>query len=461
MTAPAVAFRALLWIAVIAGAKLAVGALTGSVAVLGDGLHSALDLALAGLTLFAVRLAAKPPDDTHPFGHGRAENLAALAQAVVMALVALGVGAEAVRRLFIGRAVDPPVYAVVVTAAALVIGIWRSTVLRRAAKRYSSPALEADAANLTADVVESLAVVVGLLAARAGVVAADPIAALVVVVVMFSMAIRIGIRAANVLMDRAPPDIAVLVAEAAKGVEGVVDIGGLRVRQSGPEVHAEVTISVGRTASVERSHEITEAIEVAVAAAVPGATTTVHVEPSRAGEDIVARTFAVANRIGLADQVHNVLAISHVEGLWLMLHAKVPAETSLRRAHVVTDELERELRAEIAGLARVEIHIEPRDSKPIPGVVSSAQEPRRLRDIALIAETYPPITRCHEVAITRTEDGLHVILHCEASPDMTIGAIHDASTTVESEIHRRYGDIRSITVHFEPEGPRYGGVTEG
>jgi cation diffusion facilitator family transporter len=452
MSAPAVALRALLWITAIAAAKLAVGALTGSVAVLGDGLHSALDLALAGLTLFAVRLAAKPPDETHPFGHGRAENLAALAQAVVMALVALGVGAEAVRRLFLGRFVDPPLYAVLVTAAALLVGIWRSTVVRRAAKRYSSPALEADAANLTADVVESLAVVIGLLAARSGYAAADPIAALVVVVVMFSMAVRIGIRAANVLMDRAPPDIAARVAEAAEAVEGVVDVGGLRVRQSGPDVHAEVTVSVGRTASVERSHEITEAVEAAVADAVPGATTTVHVEPSRVGEDIVARTFAVANRIGMADQVHNVLAISHAEGIWLMLHAKVPADTSLQQAHLVTDDLERELRAEIAGLARVEIHIEPRETKTVHGIVETTQDPRRLRDIALIAETYPPITRCHEVAITRTSDGLHLILHCEAPPSTTIGAIHDASTTVETEIHRRYGDVRSVTVHFEPEG---------
>jgi cation diffusion facilitator family transporter len=445
------AISALAWTACIAAAKLVVGVLSGSVAVLGDGLHSAFDVVIAIVTVLAVRLAAKPPDETHPYGHGRAENLAALAEAVVMVLVGAGVAVAAVRRLQTGAEVHAVREALIVTGVALVVGIWRSSVLRRAAKRYASPALEADATNLTADVVESVAVLVGLGAARLGFPAGDPIAAFFVVAVMWSMAVRIGLRAVHVLMDRTPPDLTERLGEVTRAVEGVVDVGDLRVRQSGADVHAEVTVAVGRTSSVEQSHNITEAIEAAVANAVPGATATVHVEPSAEGEDIVARTFAAANRLGMADQVHNVLAIRHAEGIWLMLHAKVPATTPLAQAHHVTDELEREIRSEIAGLARVEIHIEPHEPPLLPGRVVSAEDPQMTRDIASIAESHPPITRCHEVALSRATDGLHVVLHCEAPPDVAISDIHDASLTVESEIHRRYGDVRTITVHFEPQ----------
>ena len=446
------ALGALLWTTAIAAAKLVVGILTGSVAVLGDGLHSAFDVMIACVTLFAVRLAAKPPDATHPYGHGRAENLAALGEAAVMSLVGAGLAVAATSRLLSGAEVDVPPYAIVVTAAALVIGVWRAGVVRRAARRFSSPALEADAANITADVAESIAVLAGLVAMRLGFPAGDPVAAYVVVLLMWAMAARIGWAAVNVLMDRAPHDLSDRLTTAVGGVAGVVGVDDVRVRRSGPDVHAEVTVSVGRTSSVEQSHDITEAVEAAVGRAVPGATATVHVEPSREGEDTVARTFAAANRLGMADQVHNVLAIRHPEGMWLMLHAKVPPETPLGRAHHVSDALERELRSEIDGLARVEIHLEPREPMALEGRVVSAHHADRIREITRMAESHPPFTRCHEVALTQAADGLHIVVHCEAPALTSIAEIHDASLVVEADIHRRYGDVRTVTVHFEPQG---------
>lgn len=446
-----VALASLLWTAAVAGAKLTVGVLSGSVAVVGDGFHSALDLVATGLTLAAVRIAARPADREHPYGHGRAENLAALGSSVVMALVGAGVAWTAVRRLTEGSDFNAPAYALVVAAGAIVVDVWRALVLRRAARRYDSPALHADSLNFTADIAESLAVLIGLGAARAGFPAGDPIAALVVVATMSVMAVRVALGAVNVLMDRSPAPLADLVASAARRVPGVIDVRGERVRRSGADVHAEVTVTVGRTSTVEQSHEITEAVETAVADAVPGASTLVHVEPSHEGEDIVARTFAAANRIGMADQVHNVLAIRHPEGLWLMLHAKVPAHTALGPAHEVTLQLERELRNEIDDLARVEIHLEPREPRSMHGTVVSAQRSDITKQAGRIAESYPPITRCHEVAVSQSDDGLHLVLHCEAPTSTAIGEIHDASLEIEYEIHRRFADVRSVTVHFEPQ----------
>jgi cation diffusion facilitator family transporter len=446
-----VAFVSLLWTAAVAAAKLTVGVLSGSVAVLGDGFHSALDLVATGLTLAAVRIAARPADRDHPYGHGRAENLAALGSAVVIALVGATVAWTAVRRLMEGAEFHAPAYAMAVAGGAIVVDVWRALVLRRAARRYDSPALHADALNFTADIGESLAVLVGLGAARLGFPAGDPIAALVVVATMCVMAVRVALGAVNVLMDRTPVPLADLVTTAVRRVPGVVDVREPRVRRSGADVYAEVIVTVGRTTSVEQSHEITEAVEAAVADAVPGASTIVHVEPSHEGEDVVARTFAAANRIGMADQVHNVLAIRHPEGLWLMLHAKVPPYTALGPAHEVTLQLERELRKEIDDLARVEIHLEPREPRSMHGTVVSAQRADMMMRSQRIAESHPPITRCHEVAVSQSDDGLHVILHCEAPASTSIAEIHDASLEVESEIHRRFGEVRSVTVHFEPQ----------
>src|SRR5205814_5099368 len=110
-------------------------------------------------------------------------------------------------------------------AVATVVGAWRAMTLRSAAKRFASPAIEADAANITADIFESLAVIAGLVAARFGFSAGDPIAALVVVGTMWTMAGRIGLAAVHVLMDRTPEDLTDTLTSAAGGVSGVVDVG--------------------------------------------------------------------------------------------------------------------------------------------------------------------------------------------------------------------------------------------
>jgi cation diffusion facilitator family transporter len=447
-----VAFVSFVIAAAVAGTKLAVALDIHSVALLGDGLHSAIDAVATAVTLGAVRWAAMPPDREHPYGHGRAENLAALSEAVLMLLVAAGVLIEAIHRLRGGASgLDVRPVALVVVASVIVVDAARAAGLHRAARRYASPALAASALNFTADIAESSVVFVGLALARVHVRSADSVAAIVVAAAMFAMAARIGRSMFHVLMDRHPPALAQRLVDAAEGVPGVVDVGDVRVRRSGSDVHAEMTVTVGRTTTVEQSHGVTEAVEAAVARAVPGTSATVHVEPSSAGEDIIARTFAAANRIGMTDQVHNVAVITHPEGMWLLLHAKVDPALSLARGHEITDALERELRSEIPGLARVEVHLEPRDSGAVPGTVVSAHEEALIADVRRIAEAHPPITRCHEVAVSRTKDGLHLVLHCEAPRAEAIAAIHDASLAVENDIHRRHGDVRSVTIHFEPE----------
>ena len=136
------------------------------------------------------------------------------------------------------------------------------------------------------------------------------------------------------------------------------------------------------------------------------------------------------------------------------MHAKVAPETPLGEAHELTDRLEVELRREIDRLARVEVHLEPRDEPNLRGTVISAEQGELTASVRRIAESYPPIVRCHEVAVSLTGDVLYLVLHCEAEPACSISDIHDASLRIEAEVHRMHPDVRSVTVHFEPTRPR-------
>src|SRR5438105_1891264 len=160
-------------------AKLVVGLLTGSLGILSEAVHSIFDLAASTFTLFAVRTARKPADKEHPYGHGRAENLAAFAEGILLIITALGIGFEAVRRMVQGGPpVNPTGYAFALLVGTLLIESGRAVVLRRVGRAADSEAMLADATDRVADVLASAGVLLGLIGVRMGLAWADAVAAL-------------------------------------------------------------------------------------------------------------------------------------------------------------------------------------------------------------------------------------------------------------------------------------------
>src|SRR6266852_3024181 len=165
-------------------AKLVVGLLTGSLGIISDAVHSLVDVVASGFALVAVRTARKPADTEHPYGHGRAENLAAFAEGVLLVITAVGIAFEALRRLTVaGAIIDPAWYAFVLLIATLVVEAGRAGVLQRVGVLADSEALQADATNRLSDVISTVGVLAGLAGVRAGFAWADAAAALLVAVI--------------------------------------------------------------------------------------------------------------------------------------------------------------------------------------------------------------------------------------------------------------------------------------
>ncbi len=226
----------------LTGAKLIVGLLTGSLGILAEAAHSALDLVAALLTFFAVRLAGRPPDPEHRYGHGRAENLSAFVEAALLLLTAVWVIYEAVRRLFFAPVhVEASIWAFLVMAISIVVDIGRARALGRAAEEYDSQALAADALHFRTDIWSSAVVILGLLALKveewtgwsAGgwLGRADALAALGVSAIVLSVTGRLLRDTIDALLDRAPDESAELLNRAVEGVPGVLDCRRLRLRR--------------------------------------------------------------------------------------------------------------------------------------------------------------------------------------------------------------------------------------
>ncbi|MBR9976373.1 MAG: cation diffusion facilitator family transporter, partial [Bacteroidetes bacterium] len=171
--------------------KLLVGLWTGSLGILSEALHSALDLLAAMITFFAVRVADRPPDADHQFGHGKIENLSALVETLLLLATCGWILYEAYDRLSTGGIhVDVNVWAFVVIGISIVVDISRSRALMRVARKYNSQALEADALHFSTDIYSSLVVLVGLVSVLIGFPEADAIAAAVVAGIVIWISLR-------------------------------------------------------------------------------------------------------------------------------------------------------------------------------------------------------------------------------------------------------------------------------
>ena len=260
--------------------KIIVGVWTGSLGILAEAAHSGLDLVAAGLTFLAVRLAGRPADRTHLYGHGKIENLSALAETLLLLLTCVWIVWEAVHRLRFHRAaVEVTVWSLAVMLTSIAVDVSRSRMLARVARKFHSQALEADALHFQTDVWSSSVVIAGLLAVKAGLWWADAAAALGVSAVVVWVSLKLGRRTVDALLDTAPAGMEERIAAAVAHVEGVRNCHQLRVRYSGPVLFIDLHVLVDGQQTLTQAHHLTEAIEAAIHEIAPQADVTVHPEP--------------------------------------------------------------------------------------------------------------------------------------------------------------------------------------
>jgi cation diffusion facilitator family transporter len=440
--------------------KTVVGVTTGSLGILSEAAHSGLDLIAAAVTLFAVRASGKPADREHTYGHGKVENLSALFETLLLLATCLWIIYEAVQRLWFKTVdVDASAWAFAIMAVSIVVDFTRSRMLARVAKKYDSQALEADALHFSTDIYSSAVVILGLVGVffskRPGLewlVKADAVAALGVAAIVVWISVQLGRKTIAVLLDEIPPELRDSLVRAVR-VPGVVQVGRLRVRTSGPEAFADVTLTVEPGTGLARAHAVATAAETAARHLLPGADVVVHVEPADAdgrmeSEEIPALAHAVATRLGLDAHeihVHHVLNARSLE-----LHLEVDPALSLATAHAQATAFEMALRRELPELAEIVTHLEPRGA--------AAAGPVRLEDEGQVLATLHELAsdsdlHCHphNVTVHRAEEGgLVVSFHCALDPDTGITAAHDLTERVERELRERVPGIDRVVIHVEP-----------
>jgi cation diffusion facilitator family transporter len=436
---------------VLIAVKLAAGLASGSLGLLSEAAHSGTDLAAALLTFFAVGVAVRPADPGHPYGHGKAEHLAALAEAAFLVLVSLAIGAVAVDRL-VGPSeheVDPAWWTFLVIGLVIAIDASRALVSWRGARRYKNAALATNALHFAGDFGGSLAVLAGLLLVRADHPKGDPAAALFVAVLVLLAATRLMRQNVDVLMDRSPADAEAAVRGAIDALDPPVEVRRLRMRYAAGRHFADVVIGVPSVQAVGQGHATADAVEDAVERALPGSDVVVHVEPSGAEDGALReRAHAAALRVAGVREIHNV-AVLHAGGRTeISLHLKLPGELPLAEAHDVAEEVEAAIHAALPEVEAVQTHLEPLGEETSGRAVdawASEEEREAVRRIVVDAGC-----ETRGLRLFRTDAGLVVFLTLGIGADQALADAHARASEIEERIRRERPEVADVIVHTEP-----------
>jgi cation diffusion facilitator family transporter len=426
--------------------KLVAGLASSSLGLLAEAAHSGTDLAAALLTFFAVSVAVRPADRGHPYGHAKAQNLAALGEAAILVAVSALIATLAILRLagVVDVEVEPTWWTFAAIALVLAIDASRTAVSLRGARLYRSDALLANALHFGSDLVGTLAVLAGLSVAALGFPAGDSIAALFVSALVVAAAVRLGGRNVDVLMDRSPEDETRIAREAIARLNPPIELRRLRLRRAGGEHFADVVIGVPPAAAIGQGHSDADRVEDALHEALPGIDVVVHVEPQGEEGAIRERVLAAALTVSQVREIHN-LSVLDVDGtIEVSLHVKLPGDLSLQRAHEIAEQVEEAIVSQVAEVHSAQTHLEPIRE-------TTAAEEIDVDTAAIEAAVREEIgSDPRELRLVRTDDGIVVFLTLGLGGAELLADAHGRASAIEERVRNAVPAIADVVVHTEP-----------
>jgi cation diffusion facilitator family transporter len=435
----------------MAVAKFVVGTLIGSIALISDALHSLVDLTATIITWLVVRVADRPADAEHHYGHGKLESLSALGVTALLYVLAGGIVVEAFSRLRDGT--PPPTLSVIpfaVLTVEIAVNLWRARALHQTAMDTKSQALEADALHFSSDVYSSLAVMAGLGMTAAGFAWGDAAAAIAVAVIIAFLGLNLARSTIEALLDRAPEGASEQVEEAVRAIPGVVDVERVRVRNVGPRHFVDVIAHVPRTFPIDRIDTIKRQAETAVNAVLSDTDLTFTTIPvARDNESVRDRIMVIARNRALA--IHHVTVHNLGEKLVVGIDLEVDGDMPLALAHDIAMGLESAIRDDIGPDIEVDVHIEPLQPDQSHGHDAAPARMQAMRDVLqrLVAE-HGDLHDVHYVRVRESERGEIVNFHCHARPDIPVIEAHEKVDALERGLRQAFPTIARVISHAEP-----------
>ncbi len=458
-----VAFTSVLAALVLVILKLIVGLRTGSLGILSEAAHSALDLGAAGITLFAVRLADKPADADHTYGHGKIENIAALIETGLLLITCGWIMYEAVERLVFGKAIEISgiAWGIGIMGLSIVVDVSRARALNRAAEKYHSQALEADALHFSSDVWGSVVVILGLVSVKFGeyyhsalLSRADALAALAVSILIIRVSMKLGKRAIDVLLDAAPQGLIATIRQEIQNIRGVLDISTVRLRPAGSQYFIDLTVGINKSESHQAVHAIVHEIRERLSQKIPNSDIMICTYPVTNTPDQDQETWRTIKKIvdlfPECTNIHNIQVYEISGKKRIAIHIEIRNSLSLEATHELSHRISRLIISTIPEVEDVNISFETMRQRHIIARDITSRSEDLVKRIEDVVNKTPECVNCHDIKIYEENRSLTVFLHCAFQENVAHEALEKLLKDISQRIKTASSGIENIHIHVEP-----------
>jgi len=428
--------------------ELIFGLISNSLALITDSIHALLDSVVTLVLLLATRLAIKPPDAEHTYGHGKIESLGGLIGGIAIFLIACFFIYESINRLQSPPpSILPGFFAIIGALYTIGVDIFRIVLLRKSIKKIGGVTLKADFYHAFMDLGSTIIVIVGIVLISYGFYYGDFVAALILGGLLVVLSIKLIYRTALDLTDIISPELVKNVRDIAKSTEGVIDANPILMRRSGDTFFVDITISLRGDTSFDKAHEISNNVEGNIKNKISNASITIHFEPNWKDVPLDAKILDIAKSIDGVKEVHSVSTHKTKGKTYSDLHVMVNKEINLLSAHKISEIIEQKIQKNIPEIKHATIHLEPFVTVPKNFYLEDKIVEEEIR---IVLEKYPEIKKIGRIVSLNFENILKIDIDCSFDKELSIEKVHDLTSKIEHVIR---AEIKNavITIHPEPD----------
>jgi len=427
--------------------ELIFGLFSNSLGLITDSIHALLDSMVTVILLLAARLAIKPPDEEHTYGHGKIESLGGLIGGIAIFLIAIFFIYESINRLQSPPpSILPGLFAIIGGLYTIGVDIFRIIILKKSISKIGGTTLKADFYHAFMDLGSTLVAIIGIVLVAYGFYSGDFIAALILGGVLAILSLKLIYKTSQELTDIISPDLVKKVRQIIANTEDVIDIGAILMRRSGDTIFADITISLRGDTSFDKAHEISNRVEKNIKNEIFNCEITIHFEPTWENVPLDAKIFDIAKNIPGVKGVHNVSTHKSKGKTFSNLHVMVDREINLYSAHKISEIVEEKIQKSIPGIEHVTIHLEPFLKVPEN---FNREDKATEREIREILKKYPEIKKIGRILSLNFENILKIDIDCSFDRDLSIEKVHDLTSEIEQLIRAEINNA-VITIHPEP-----------
>lgn len=428
--------------------ELIFGLISNSLALITDSIHALLDSVVTIVLLLAARMAIKPPDAEHTYGHGKIESLGGLIGGIAIFLIACFFIYESINRLQSPPpSILPGLFAIIGGLYTIGIDFFRIILLRRAIKKIGGVTLKADFYHAFMDLGSTVVAIAGIVLISYGFYYGDFVAALILGGLLAVLSVKLIYKTALDLTDIISPKLVKDVREIATSTKGVIDANPILMRRSGDTIFTDITISLRGDTSFDKAHEISNSVERNIKNKISNASITIHFEPNWKDVPLDGKILDIAKSVDGVKDVHNVSTHKTKGKTFSDLHVMVDKEINLSSAHKISEIVEQKIQENILEIAHSTIHLEPFVTVPEKFNVEDTITEDEIKEVL---EKYPEIKKIGRIVSLSFENILKIDIDCSFDKELSIEKVHDLTSKIEHVIRTQIKNA-VITIHPEPD----------